>query len=175
MQRAARFEPARPLEGIATADVCVVGGGLAGLSAALELAMRGYAVVLLEAQRVGWGASGRNGGQVIVGFGADGEEAIEKQFTPEDARRAWDISVEGLDLLQDRIASHAIDCDWQAGYLNLSVKPAKSRALREWMDHVGRVHGYPLNGSGPARSRSAWTASASTAAPSMCARAICIR
>lgn len=149
VQRAARFEPAHPLEGIATADVCVVGGGLAGLSAALELASRGYAVVLLEAQRVGWGASGRNGGQVIVGFGADGEETIEKQLSPEDARRAWDISVEGLDLLQERIASHAIDCDWQAGYLNLSVKPAKSRALREWMDHVGRVHGYPLQWLGP--------------------------
>lgn len=149
VRRAECFEPARPLEGIATADVCVVGGGLAGLSAALELAARGYAVVLLEAQRMGWGASGRNGGQAIVGFGADGEAAIGRQFAPEDERRAWRVSVEGLDLLQERIARHAIDCDWQPGYLNLSVKPAKSRALREWMDHVARLHGYPLQWLGP--------------------------
>jgi gamma-glutamylputrescine oxidase len=149
VRRAEHFEPARPLEGIATADVCVVGGGLAGLSAALELGARGYSVVLLEAQRVGWGASGRNGGQAIVGFGADGEQAIEKQFAPEDVRRAWAISVEGLDLLQQRMARHAIDCDWRPGYLNLSVKPAKSRALRQWMAHVRRVHDYPLHWIGP--------------------------
>ncbi|WP_258187255.1 FAD-binding oxidoreductase [Variovorax sp. WS11] len=124
--------------------VCVVGGGYTGVSAALEPAARGYAVTLLEAQRIGWGASGRNGGQVIVGFGSDGEAAIEKQFSREDARRAWEVSVEGLRLLRERIVGHAIDCDWQDGYLSLSVKPAKSRALRAWMDHVMQVYGYPL-------------------------------
>ena len=72
-----RPPPSPPLAERIAADVCVVGGGYAGLSAALELATRGYSVSLLEAQRVGWGASGRNGGQVIVGFGTDGEQAIE--------------------------------------------------------------------------------------------------
>ncbi|HEY5580504.1 MAG TPA: FAD-binding oxidoreductase, partial [Rhodoferax sp.] len=84
----ARPPPSPPLAERVTADVCVVGGGYAGLSAALGLAERGYAVTLLEAQRIGWGASGRNGGQVIVGFGSDGEHAIEKQFSLQDARRA---------------------------------------------------------------------------------------
>jgi gamma-glutamylputrescine oxidase len=140
----ARPAPAEPLSKVASADVCVVGGGYAGVSAALELAARGYAVTLLEAQRIGWGASGRNGGQVIVGFGSDGEAAIEKQFSREDARRAWEVSVEGLRLLRERIAGHHIDCDWQDGFLSLSVKPAKSRALRAWMDHVMQVYGYPL-------------------------------
>lgn len=139
-----RPAPSPPLAERVTADVCVVGGGLAGVSAALELAQRGYSVVLLEAQRIGWGASGRNGGQAIVGFGSDGESAIEKQFSSEDARRAWDISVEGLTLMRERIERHAIDCDWKNGYLSLAVKPTKTRALRHWVDHVMRAYDYPL-------------------------------
>jgi gamma-glutamylputrescine oxidase len=127
----------------------VVGGGYAGLSAALELAQRGYSVVLLEAQRVGWGASGRNGGQAIVGFGSDGECAIEKQFSRQDARRAWDVSVEGVRLLRERIAQHSIDCDFRAGYLSLAVKQRKSGALRRWMDHVTAAYGYPLQWIAP--------------------------
>jgi gamma-glutamylputrescine oxidase len=133
-----------PLQGDVQADVCVVGGGYAGISAALELAMRGYAVVLLEAQRIGWGASGRNGGQAIVGFGSDGELAIEKQLPRADAQKAWKISEEGLDLLRQRIETHAIACEWRAGYLNLSVKPSRTKTLRRWMDHVSERHGYPL-------------------------------
>jgi gamma-glutamylputrescine oxidase len=131
------------------ADVCVVGAGYAGISAALELAERGYSVVLLEAQRIGWGASGRNGGQVIVGFGDDGECAIEKQFSREDARRAWDVSIEGLRLLRERIDRLAIDCEWQPGYLSLAVKPRKSRALRRWMDHTATAYSHPLRWIGP--------------------------
>ena len=126
------------------ADVCVVGGGYAGVSAALELAEKGFQVVLLEAQRIGWGASGRNGGQVIVGFGSDGEEAIERQFGLSDARRAWDISVDGVRLLKLRVAKYAIDCEWQPGYLSLTTRPRKSRELRRWMEHVQSVYGYPL-------------------------------
>jgi gamma-glutamylputrescine oxidase len=144
-----RPQPAPALVGRATADVCVVGGGYAGISAALELAQRGYSVVLLEAQRIGWGASGRNGGQVIVGFGADGECAIEKQFSRADAKRAWDVSVEGLRLVQERIAKHGIDCDWRPGYLSLAVKPRKSDALKRWMDHATGVYGHPLRWIGP--------------------------
>jgi gamma-glutamylputrescine oxidase len=140
----ARPPPSAPLAERVTADVCVVGGGYAGVSAALELATRGYSVVLLEAQRIGWGASGRNGGQVIVGFGSDGECAIEKQFTREEAKRAWDVSVEGLHLVRERIAQYRIDCDFRPGYLSLAVKPRKSDELRRWMDHTVSAYGYPL-------------------------------
>lgn len=136
--------PLPPLSETESADVCVVGGGFAGVSAALELAQRGYSVTLLEAQRVGWGASGRNGGQAIVGVGSDGELAMEKQLSPADARRAWDISVEGLHLLRERVTRYHIDCDFRDGYLSLSVKPRKSRALYEWMQHVARTYDYPL-------------------------------
>jgi gamma-glutamylputrescine oxidase len=126
------------------ADVCVVGGGYAGVSAALELAERGFDVVLLEAQRVGWGASGRNGGQAIVGYGSGGERAIERQFPAEDARRAWDVTVDGLRLLRQRIARYGIACEWQPGYLSLATKPRKAIELRRWMEHVQADYDYPL-------------------------------
>ena len=135
------------------ADVCVVGGGYAGVSAALELAERGLDVVLLEAQRIGWGASGRNGGQAIVGYGSDGEEAIERQFGREDARRAWDVSVDGMRLLQERIGRYGIECDWQPGYLSLATRPRKARELRRWMDHVEAAYDYPLQWIGPGELR----------------------
>ena len=141
------------------ADVCVVGGGYAGVSAALELAERGFRVVLLEAQRIGWGASGRNGGQVIAGYGSGGEHAIERQFAREDARRAWALSVEGVRLLQERSARHAIDCEWRPGYLSLSTRPRKSRQLRRWMEHVQAAYGHPLQWVGPAEVRG-WVDSA---------------
>jgi gamma-glutamylputrescine oxidase len=133
-----------PLAGNVTADVCVIGGGYAGLSAALELAERGYSVVLLEAQRLGWGASGRNGGQVLVGFGTSGECAIERQLPKEDARRAWDASVQGVELVRDRIAKYRIDCDYTSGALSLAVKPSKMRALDAWARHVMEAYDYPL-------------------------------
>ncbi len=137
--------PAAPaLTGRVTADVCVVGGGYAGLSAALELAGRGYSVALLEAQQIGWGASGRNGGQALVGFGFTGLEAIEVQLPAADARRAWDISVEAMQLLRECIASHAIECDYVAGHLSLAVNARKARALEAWVNHVARLYDYPL-------------------------------
>ncbi len=71
-------------------DVCVVGGGLSGLSAALELAQRGFSVALLESREIAWAASGRNGGQVIVGFGCS-NETIEKYLGLKDATRAWNV------------------------------------------------------------------------------------
>jgi gamma-glutamylputrescine oxidase len=151
-----RPAPSAPLNAPISADVCVVGGGYAGISGALELAERGYSVVLLEAQRLGWGASGRNGGQVIVGTGS--EAVIEEQFSPEDARRAWDITVEGLHLLQRRIRHHRIDCDYHPGYLTLGVKPRRTAALRRWTEHAQKLYGYELRFIGPGEMRD-WVAS----------------
>jgi gamma-glutamylputrescine oxidase len=124
------------------ADVCVVGGGLAGLSAALELAQRGYSVALLEANVVGWGASGRNGGQALVGYAAD--DAIEAQFSADDARRAWQLTVEGLQLIRQRMATHAIDCDFVPGYMSVAVNQKKARALSAWAEHVARAFHYSM-------------------------------
>lgn len=140
----ARAPAFQALGGRITADVCVVGGGYAGLSAALELAVRGYSVALLEAQRVGWGASGRNGGQAIVGYGFSGEDAIEAQLPAEDVRRAWNISVEGMQLLRARIVTHTIDCDYVPGYMSLAVNARKARALEARISHMARAYDYRL-------------------------------
>lgn len=119
--------PDRPaLAGQVEADVCVIGGGIAGCSTALHLAERGYRVVLLEAQRIGFGASGRSGGQAITGY-ACGQHKLERQVGFENARRMWDISVEGMRLIRDRVARHAIDCDLHWGQVHVAIK-ARQRA-----------------------------------------------
>ena len=126
--------PARPgLQGERVVDALVVGGGFAGLSAALEMAQRGLSVALLEADRVGSGASGRNGGQAIVGF-ASGQEPFESQLGQADAQRAWDMSLEAIDLLDARIQRHGIDCDRRLGYVYVADSARKARALREEAD-----------------------------------------
>lgn len=127
-----------PLQGTVQADAVVVGGGFAGLSAALEMAQRGLSVVLLEADRVGSGASGRNGGQVIVGY-ASGQGPFEDQLGAQEAQRAWDLSLEAVALIEQRIADHGIDCDWVRGYTYVADAPKKARALREeFEDHSRR-------------------------------------
>jgi gamma-glutamylputrescine oxidase len=123
------------------ADVAVVGGGLAGLSAALELAQRGRSVVLLEGQQLGWAASGRNGGQALPGLACDIAD-IEAQLGLGDARRVWAMTVEALTLIHARRDRHRIACDWQSGALTVAVNARKSRALRNWVDRMAEVYDY---------------------------------
>jgi len=130
------------LAGSVRCDVCVVGAGYAGLAAALELAERGFEVRLLEARRVGWGASGRNGGQVLAGFGMDAERTIERQLGAAGARAAWEISLDGIRWVTGRIVRHAIACDWQPGYLSLAVTRRKADELRRWVEHTRALCGH---------------------------------
>jgi gamma-glutamylputrescine oxidase len=129
------------LQGDVEADVAIVGGGLAGLSAAIELADRGFSVVLLEARELGWGASGRNGGQALAGLACD-QEVIETQLGRDASRRVWDMTLEAIRLIGERIARFDIDCDWRAGYLSLAVNARKARALRTWHEHMRSAYGY---------------------------------
>lgn len=122
------------------ADVLVVGAGFAGLSAAIELAQRGYQVVVLEADRVCSGASGRNGGQAIVGF-ASGQAPLEQQLGMADAKRAWDMSLEAIELLDERIAQFQIDCDRVHGYLYVAESARKARALEAEMQAMDQHYG----------------------------------
>lgn len=138
---ASRGVPFPTLQGDVRADVAVVGGGLAGLSAAIELHDRGFDVVLLEAHDVGWGASGRNGGQAIHGLACD-QEVIEQQLGLDEAKRVWAMSIEALDLIRQRIARFAIDCDWRDGYLGVATNERKARELRAWVDRIASVYGY---------------------------------
>ena len=133
---------ARPaLEGEVTADVCIVGGGYTGLSAALTLREHGLDVVLLEAHRIGWGASGRSGAQAIAGV-ACGHSKLERLIGTVDARRVWDVSVEGLRLQRELIARHSIDCDYVAGQMHVALKPRQERELREEIELLHRTLDY---------------------------------
>ncbi len=146
-----------PLAGTVSADVAVVGGGLAGLSAALDLAERGFSVVLLEAQEIGWGASGRNGGQAIHGLACE-QDVIEGQLGLDDARRVWAMSLEALDLLRARMRQHHIDCDWQSGYLGLATTARKGAALGRWADRMQTQYGFDLQRISP-QDMAQWIAS----------------
>jgi gamma-glutamylputrescine oxidase len=140
---AVRGEGYPALEGDAACDIAIVGGGLAGLSAAIELAQRGHSVRVLEARQVGFGASGRNGGQAIHGLACDIGE-IEQQLSSDEARRVFDMSVEALDLIHSRCRQFGIDADWQDGFLGVAVNDRKARELLAGAEHLATRYAYPM-------------------------------
>ena len=134
-------QPYPLLDGEIRADVCVVGGGLTGVNTALELALRGHSVVLLEARRIGWGASGRNGGQLIRGIGHD-VSGFGKYVGEEGVRYLERAGVDSVTLVAERIDEFAIDCDLRWGFCELANTPAQFAGLREEHEHL-LASGYP--------------------------------
>jgi len=115
-----------PLRGDQQADVCVIGAGFTGIATALNLAERGYNVDVVEANKVGWGASGRNGGQMISGI------AGEKNFSKNvDDDLLWDMRWRGHEIIRDRVETYDIQCDLKYGYVDVAIK---ERHLREFED-----------------------------------------
>src|SRR5258708_18234389 len=135
------WTPRTDLQGEVRADVTVLGGGIAGCAAALHLTKRGYKVALLEARAIGFGASGRSGGQTIFGLAAS-RQKLEREVGREDARRLFDLSIEALDLTQSLIREHAIDCDYRPNHLHLAVKPRHVRELEQWTRELRDDYGY---------------------------------
>lgn len=129
------------LQGTITADVCIIGGGYTGLSAALHLAEAGYQVVLLEAHRVGWGASGRNGGQVGTGWNKDQAE-LEVLVGRTQAQALWDLSLEAVQLCKDLIHKYQISCDLQAGIIHADHRRRFVQASREFAEKLQRDYAY---------------------------------
>lgn len=123
-------------------DVCVIGGGFTGLSSALHLAEAGYEVVLLEAERVGWGASGRNGGQLGSGQRKDQDE-LEHLVGMEQARQLWDLAEEAKAVVKERIERHGIACDLKPGILHAGYKPADADELMRYADKLRAQYDYP--------------------------------
>ncbi|MGH8135526.1 MAG: NAD(P)/FAD-dependent oxidoreductase, partial [Steroidobacteraceae bacterium] len=136
-----RTPPSPPLAGSITADVCVVGAGIAGCSTAMHLAERGYKVVLLEAEQAGFGASGRSGGQLLPGY-ASSQQKLTALIGRDDARRLWDFTLEGVDLVRERVRRHAIDCDLAWGHMHCAVKSSQIDELRDSHREFEEAYGY---------------------------------
>ena len=124
-------QPDHPvLQGEHVADVCVVGGGFSGLNTALELAERGMSVVLLEAHKIGWGASGRNGGQLIRGVG-HGLEQFEGIIGKDGVRHMKLMGLEAVEIVRQRVERFNIPCDLTWGYCDLANKPRDLEGFAE--------------------------------------------
>nr|WP_321253801.1 FAD-binding oxidoreductase [uncultured Ruegeria sp.] len=134
-------DPSPALTGDCTADVCVVGGGYTGLSAALHLAEAGFNVVLLEAHRVGFGASGRNGGQLGSAQRMD-QEDLERLVGDDDAAKLWDLAEDAKDLVKSLISKHRIQCDLKPGIANLGLSKSDRVGLHSHAEHLSKRHGY---------------------------------
>ncbi len=146
---ATNLAPFAPLHGAKTADVCVVGGGYTGLSAALHLAQRGFSVVVLEAHKVGFGASGRNGGQVGSGQRQD-QVWIESAVGREQAHRFWDLAEEAKALVKSLIADHAMPVTFHPGVAHACYSTSEVRDAHAYATKLHRDYGYthldPLDG-----------------------------
>src|SRR5260221_12251119 len=134
--------PSRPaLAGDVSVDACVIGGGYTGLSAALELSERGYKTLLLESHRIGWGASGRNGGQLNTGL-RKGPGDLIAMFGKARAKRLFDLAEEAKALVRERIRRHAIACDLKSGSLYVAYKRSDPAWMAKEVEAQHEVFGY---------------------------------
>ncbi|MDG2501486.1 MAG: FAD-binding oxidoreductase [Porticoccaceae bacterium] len=129
------------LEGQELADICIVGAGYTGLSSALHLAERGYKVIVIEAETVGFGASGRNGGHVGIGQRQD-QQYLEAKFGREVASTLWDMSLEAVDTVKDLIQKHRIKCDLKHGNVHFAHRTKYQRELEEEVDFLHDRYGF---------------------------------
>ncbi|ODC03798.1 FAD-dependent oxidoreductase [Terasakiispira papahanaumokuakeensis] len=122
-------------------DIGVIGGGLTGINTALELAQAGFSVAVLEAHRIGWGASGRNGGELIRGIGHD-LTPFEPHIGQEGIHALQMMGFEAVDIVRERIQRYDIDCDLHWGYADLAMRPRHLRALEAEQAELQAL-GYP--------------------------------
>ncbi len=138
---ATSLDPFPVLQGAVTAEVCVVGGGYMGLSAALHLAKAGHEVILIEAHRAGWGASGRNGGQVASGQRRD-QDDLERMVGRQDARRLWDLAQDANQLVRDLISHHQIPVTFRPGVVHACWTDAEVQHAHTYAARMARDYGY---------------------------------
>lgn len=129
------------LEDTVVCDVCVIGGGYTGVSTALHLAERGFSVVLLESERIGWGASGRNGGQLGSGQRKDQDE-LENMLGVNRARQLWDLAEESKTTAKALIEKYGIECDLKPGVLHPTHKQSLVEHAHRYADKLRDEYGY---------------------------------
>ena len=129
------------LEGDHHCDVAILGGGFTGVSAALRLIEHGYKVAVVEANRISWGASGRNGGQLIDGFVMDLDK-FEKKVGKIGAEIAYQMGIESRDVVLERIKKHSIDCDLKFGFLDVAMNQGDIDDFHEWLEEK-QENNYP--------------------------------
>lgn len=123
--------PVRPaLQEHIETDVCVIGAGYTGLSTALFLAEQGFRVVVLEAVQVGYGASGRNGGQIVNSYSRD-IDVVEQSLEPGKARLIGEMAFEGARIIRERVSRYGISCDLKDGGVFAAFTPRQMRNLKE--------------------------------------------
>jgi gamma-glutamylputrescine oxidase len=123
-------------------DICIIGGGFTGVNTALELVERGFKVVLLEANRIGWGATGRNGGQIIGGIGHS-HEKFKRQIGADGVRLIQHAGWECCEIIRERVAKYNIDCDLTWGYADVAIKPRHLRDFEAYKCEQEKL-GYPF-------------------------------
>jgi gamma-glutamylputrescine oxidase len=148
----------QPLRGAQNTEVLVIGAGFSGLHTALRLALAGKRVILLEASRVAWAASGRNGGQAILGWSCD-MPPLEKALGLERARRLWDSMRWAADEIRALPERHGFDCDYRPGHLWTSVMPRRVALLHEWQKEAGHKWGHDQLRFVPRQELPEWVAS----------------
>lgn len=132
-----------PLAGDCRVEVAVIGGGYTGLSAALHLAQAGLRVAVFEANRVGWGASGRNGGQIHSGQRHD-PEWFEARYDPAVARRFFQMGEDAKALVRSLIEKHDIDCELKSGLIDAAHKRSFVSAYRDHVAHMNDRYDHPV-------------------------------
>ncbi|MCB5162480.1 NAD(P)/FAD-dependent oxidoreductase [Marinomonas algarum] len=129
------------LVGDHTTDICIIGGGFTGASAALHLAQAGYQVTLLEAHTIGWGASGRNGGQICQGHNMGHAEMVKK-VGKDTADILWQTSVNSVAMVKNLVAQYSIDCDLTPGVLHVASKKSHIDEIQQAVDYKRNTLGY---------------------------------
>jgi len=138
---AKKTAPLVRLDGDMSCDVCIIGAGYTGLSAALHLAEQGYRPIVLEAERIGWGASGRNGGQLGTTLRKSQDE-LEALYGLETTHALWDLAKDSVDTVKDLIERYEIECDLTPGLLHAAWKRRDADWLEEDVHHMREEYGY---------------------------------
>jgi gamma-glutamylputrescine oxidase len=125
-------------------DVCIIGAGFSGLSSALHLAEKGFHVVVLEAAKVGFGATGRNGGQIVNSYSRD-VDVIEQRYDQKTAQALNEMIFEGGEIIRSRIAQYNIDCDYQQGGIFAALNAKQMRGLAEQKANWERFGNHQLH------------------------------